>query len=388
MISLDKIIRSVGRSILYLLLFLACFNFLGRGPVIFLAFSVFGIIANRQRSWNTICALYLFLSTFAIIASLMFYELEETLKCFVFFLSFYAGYCIYNSSLEKETVLNRLLFLGVLGFVANLVFTSYVNFVIIGHVEGNRTLINPWTLDPIAVTLVGLMSSVPLAYSFYCIFCRREIIMKIVGGAFLVLSVWINMQTATRTPFLLAGIVYVIMLYEIRKSIKRNKTRIIVVIVLGYFLIDRLLASVSDSAIADRFANDGVKTSRLDIIMYYMGQMFNYPWGGGFAQKHYYRMAHNVIQETYDNYGFFFFVTLITILLGMLGRIIRLHKRQNKSPFLLMSLAFYLAILIQLMLEPVTAGYPQLLWFLFLIDGIIVGALADRESNLLQKRTI
>ena len=395
MISGFSIIRSVGSIILYLLLFLSCFNFLGRGPVFFLAFSLFCIMTNTKRYWNDNSLLYLLLSAFAVLASLVYYEWEEIIKAFVLFLSFYAGICFYNSSLDKAKRLNWLLFFGVLGFVANLMLTAYVNFVVIGHVEGERTLINPWTLDLLKVTIVGLTSCVPIAYSFYCIFCRREIFMKVMGVTFLSLSIWINMQTATRTPFVLAGIVCMVMIYEIRKSINVRKLFIALLFVGGFLLIHNYMGirlesdsesvseSVSESAIANRFSDDGMRTSRWDITKYYMSQMSEYPWGGGFVYKHYHRMAHNIIQETYDYYGIFFFLTLILILIGIFGRIIKLHRIKRKTVSVFLILSIYISVLIQIMLEPVFVGYPQLLFFLFLIDGIVVGALADKKNNIL-----
>ena len=120
-----SLIRSVGSIILYFLLFFSCFNFLGRGPVFFLAFSLFCIITNTKRYWNDNSLLYLILSAFAVLASFVYYEWEEIIKACVLFLSFYAGICFYNSSLDKAKRLNLLLFFGVSGFLANLILSLF-----------------------------------------------------------------------------------------------------------------------------------------------------------------------------------------------------------------------------------------------------------------------
>ena len=120
----------------------------------------------------------------------------------------------------------------------------------------------------------------------------------------------------------------------------------------------------------------------------YFDNMIEYPWGGGFVEKRYQIMAHNLIQEGYDYYGVFFTIPLLIVIVGMLIRIIKLHLIKYKTSFTFLFLSLYIGVMIQVSMEPVIVGYPQLIWFLFLIDGIVVGAFVDNRNDLLQRNKI
>lgn len=368
--------------LLFLLLFLACFNYLGRGPVFFLGFSVFSILFSRKKKWCASFLVYLALSASAFVASLVFYSVEESIKTLVFALSFYAGYCIYMSNDDTE-IISQLYLGAVLGFLALLAYIYYSNIVLLGHVSGVREMIDPWTNKSISVTLIGLMSCVPIVYSVYCFFCQKNLLLRVVGLFCFALSFWINLETATRTPFVLMAIVFPIMAYEAFKSDNSpHKTlRWLLIIVLivgaGYYLFPK----VTDSVLAERFSDERLETTRWEIMGVYFDNMWEYPWGGGFVQKNYHHMAHNVIQELYDMYGFLFCVFFLIILFGMMKRIIALSRLKEKTGLILLIQGLYIGIIIQSLLEPVAEGYPQLLWLLLMTDGITVGILEKGKGS-------
>ena len=312
--TLQKVGTAIKGLFLFLLLFLACFNYLGRGPVFFLGFSVFGILFSQRKKWCAICLVYLALSATAFVVSLVFYSFEESIKTLVFFLSFYAGYCIVVSNGDSE-ITARLFFGAVLGFVALLAYFYYSNIIIIGHISGVREMIDPWTKKNISVTLIGLMSCVPIVYSFYCFFCQKRLLLKIIGLFYFTLSISINFETATRTPIVLMLIIFPIMAYEAYKSdesprkILRWFIVLIIILGAGNFLYHR----VADSVLTERFLDERLETPRWEIMGVYLDHMWEYPWGGGFVQKNYHYMAHNMIQELYDMYGFFFSVLFLIV---------------------------------------------------------------------------
>lgn len=380
--TLQKVGTAIKGLFLFLLLFLACFNFLGRGPVFFLGFSVFGILFSQRKKWCAICLVYLALSATAVVVSLVFYSFEESIKSLVFFLSFYAGYCIFVSNGDSE-ITSRLFFGAVLGFVALLAFFYYSNIIQIGHISGVREMIDPWTKKNISVTLIGLMSCVPIVYSFYCFFCQKRLLLKIIGLFYLTLSIWINIETATRTPFVLMLIVFLVMAFEAYKSDESPRKALrwvilfLIILGAGYYLFDR----VADSVLAERFSDERLETTRWEIMGVYLDHMWEYPWGGGFVHKNYHHMAHNMIQELYDMYGFFFIVLFLIVLFGMVKRIIVLFRIKKKNGLLLLVQGLYIGIIIQSLLEPVVEGYPQLLWLLFMTDGVTVGMLEKRQAT-------
>lgn len=362
--------KKTANGILCLLLFLACFNFLGRGPVVFFIFSLYAIFVYNRRGFNGRCHLYLLMSITALIASMMFFEFGEWVKALVYFTAFYAGYCI-QSNFSNE-LSKRLVFFAVLGFVAHLVFIGYLNVIVLGHITGDRLMVNPWTGRSIAVTLIGLNACVPMVYSFYCFFCQKKLWLKVFGAIILVLSIWINVETATRSPFLLLGIVYFVMFYELIKS-DHSKSKVfkllllLSIVLIGlYFVSSRITGSV----LGERFEDEGLNTLRWEIMGIYYNHMWEYPLGGNFVQQNYHRMAHNMIQELYDMYGLFFSLFFIIIFIGMIKKIISYHKMKNKEGIALLMEGLYIGIIIYSFLEPVAEGYPQLLWLLFMIDGL------------------
>lgn len=378
--------RGIENSlILYVLLFLACLNFLGRGPVFFLFFCLWGCIKSGKVSirWNVSSICYLLMTITASAVSLILFDEKEVVKSFVYFLSFVVGYKGYKNSSNRELFIKRIIFVVFAGFLCNLIITYYINFVVIGHIAGQRELYSFWTNELMSVTLAGLMSSIPIAYSFYCFFCKSERIYKVlciisVGVVFLV-----NMGTATRTPFVLMGVVYIIMLYVLFQSkVVKHKVRLILLLSIVFgVLIYKILPALADSALGQRFDDEGIETSRIDITIVYLGKMFDYPFGGSEILAHTHLLAHNFILESYDMYGVFFFIPMIVLFLLMGKRFFEICRIKNKNDITLLLMTFYLTISLQIMLEPVIGGYPQLVWILFMIDGMSMLYLSEVSSR-------
>lgn len=373
--------------VLYILLFLACLNFSGRGPVIFFFFCLWGYIKtyNIKMVWNTSAICYSFMAIVAVIVSCVYFDEKDILKAFVYYLAFAVGYKCYIASKDRQSYIQRIVFFLFAGYLMNLLLTYYFNFIILGHVEGKRELYSIWTGEAFSVTLAGLMSCVPIAYSFYCFFCKHKWQYILLGALSVFVVVVVNMGTATRTPFVLMAVIYIAMLYELlRNKDGQNKKKIIIVCTLASFIIIyKVLPSMVNSAIAERFAEEGVTTSRNDITLMYIHNMLEYPYGGSQILAKTKKLAHNFILESYDMYSIFFFMFMIVLLLQICYRIYSLHRLSCKDESIYLLLAMYLSIGIQIMLEPVIGGYPQLLWTLFLIDGITMPYLRDYRRNKL-----
>lgn len=374
--------NSIENSILlYVLLFLACLNFVGRGPIIFLLFCIFAWIKayNFKLCWDINAICYLFMSLFASIASILYFSEKEVFKSLVYFFAFAAGYKGYSASQDKLVFIQRIIFSAFAGYIANLLITYYTNFIVLGHVSGQRELYNFWTKDLMSVTLTGLMSSIPIAYSAYCFFCKKDWRYKALGIISIVVVAILNMGTATRTPFVLTGVVYLCIIFELfRDKSARNKGSIFFFVLIAvYLLFSKILPILSNSAIGERFADEGMNTSRTDITLTYINNMFDYPFGGSMIYAKTKLLAHNFIFEAYDMYGFIFFIFTIILFIQIIGRIFRLHKVEMKNDVTFLLLSIYISAGIQVMLEPVIGGYPQLIWTLFLIDGMTIQYLKD-----------
>lgn len=372
--------RGVENSLLlYILLFLACLNFEGRGPVFFFIYSIYGIIVSKNVEWDNSLIPYIALFVGAFIPSVIFYDINDIIKSFTYYLCFFAAYRAYYAAENKESYLFRTVWTAVLGLFSHLLLLYFSNFMILEHIEGERMLIDFWTGDFIQVTIVGLVSSVPIAFSFYCLFLSRNVVSVVLGALFLGVAFLINVDTATRTPFVIFAIVYAVLFWEVfRSSEGRKKVHMVLFFVVLFVLLAfKFLPYLETTAIGQRYEEDGMETSRLQLMGDYFNLMVEYPFGGGFGEKTIQKQAHNFIQEGYDMFGILFFLALILIVFQIIVREIKLHTIINKNKCTYLIFILYLVILLQSLTEPVIQGYPQLLWLLFVVDGFAVPYIRD-----------
>ncbi len=368
-----KIKNTEDSIILYLLLMLSCMNFLGRGPVFFFLFCIWGwiITCNVKFHYNLSFVCTLIMSISAVIASLFYFETKDVIKATVYFFSFDVGVKLFRGANNQFALVKRIVFSATIGYLINLFFLLLLNYVVLGHVAGQRQLVDFWTKDNIAVTLAGMISCVPIAYSFYCFFCKKKLRFYILGALCVSIVFVVNLGTATRTPFLLFILVYVTMLYELFKChYVRNRLRTILVLVIAcVVLLNYLLPLFSNSAMAERFIDEGIKTSRFDLTVLYINNMLNYPWGGKYIFNSTQLLAHNVLLESFDLYGFIFFIPFVIYLCTAFGRLLKIYNVKDNNEVRILLLAVTISIIVQIFLEPVIDGYPQLIWTLFLVDG-------------------
>ena len=370
--------------ILYVLLFLACMNCMGQATLFFLLFDIYGFcnIKLKESSSSKSIVLYLMITLSAFVTSCFQYELTEIIKPLVIFCTFYVAYYGYQVVVDKEKFIRYLVFAVFAGFFANLLLTYYLNFYVIGHVAGTRILYNYWTHDVVAVTLTGLISSVVIGYSFYCLFCHPSRIMKILGVCCILLTAKVNIDTATRTPFVMLFVVYAVLLYELYRQ-GNFKQKVGLICLLGLIIVvsvQYLLPNLSDSAIANRFNESGLETSRWQIMEFYFSSLLDYPFGGHNVSAILHKDAHNLLFEGFDYYGIIFFVLMLILQVVMIYRLWLLHRIKNKTRIEFLLMAMMIAVYLQSWAEPVLAGYPQLAWSMFLFDGLIAAYLRDKEN--------
>lgn len=377
--------RGIENSIiLYILLFLACFNLLGRGPVIFFIYSVYGIVLSKNVKWDNSLIPYIALAIGAFVPSIIFFGFNEAIKSFTYYLCFFAAYRGYYASGNKELYLLRTVWAATLGFFTHMLILYLTNFVLLEHVEGERIVYDLWTSELLPVTLVGLVSSVPIAFSLYCIFLSRNVVSAFFGIIFICVAYLINVGTATRTPFVIFAIVSVFLFLEIIRSIEgKKKIRIIMVSVILFLLLAyALIPYLETTAIGQRYETEGMETSRSELMVDYFKLMLDYPFGGGFGQEIIHKQAHNFLQEGYDLYGMFFFFALIIVFVQIVMRGFEIHRIKEKNNCCYIILLCYLVILLQSLVEPVIEGYPQLLWLLFVVDGFTIPYLRDNYMEV------
>jgi hypothetical protein len=381
--------RIENSFLLYLLLALACLNFLGRGSIWGLMFALFAVLIIPPKLQPDSNFLFSVLLTFTIASSsLLYFGVEEVIKALNYVLFYVVGYCGFIKAINKEKFVKRIFFAVFFGFSLLLILTYSYNLTIELE-EGYRILYNVWTGDPIVVTLTGLLSSVIAGYSFYAIFIQKKLWLKAVVITAVVYVFLLNSQTATRTPFLLLAIVYAFS-FLIRwldlHAMKKIPHLLLFAAVIALLVIAYqsdwfgMKTAVLSSPIFERVEAEGFETPRGEIAKYYFENMMKYPWGGNEIYKSYGRLAHNFIQEAHDKYGIFATVALLGLTFNILKNFAKFLFLKGKRKIDYLFISMLLAIMIQICLEPVFDGYPVIVMCLLMIHGMASAYLSDRKK--------
>lgn len=363
----------------YVLIVLPCFNFLGKGSLFYLIFALFAcfkMVANIRLDSNFFFSLLLTLSV--ALASVAFYDFNEVIKAFNYVLLYLVGYNGFFAAYDKIKFIKRTIAAIFTGFAANIVVTYFYNLNRV-NTDYYRILYNFWTGELIAVTIIGLLSSVVIGYSFYAIFVQKKLATKIIGIISVVFMILINVQTATRTPFLLLVITYLFMfLLRFLNGTQRKKARGLVLFALIMTFMVLLYQNdtwgiktyVLSTPIYERFMDEGMETSRIEIFKFYFDNMSKSFLGGDKVHALYGQSAHNFIQEGFDKYGILALVSLLGLSINIIASTVKMICIKRKTDIEFLLIAMYISIMIQICLEPTFDGYPVAIMSLLMVHGM------------------
>ncbi len=372
-----------------LLVILGCMNFRGDGSLILLLFSIFVLLSTGFRvrlGWDAVPVGLLMV--FIAIASAIHYETDEIIKAATFFLLYVAGRAGYQNSLNKTSYIERSLFSVFAGFALELIIFRIYN--IDKEKPTVRSFYSAWTGELIAVTLLALLASVLIGYSFYAFFAKRNRWVSLIVLGCLINGLTLSSETATRTPFAVFIVVYAVMgiIYVFdKKGARAIRSIIFVAIAIGIFAaiyaldVGGIRTAIEEMPVYDRLLRNGFKSSRGNIAREYMRYMLDYPWGGGHVQAGLGIAPHNYLQQTYDMYGVFAFAAMCMVTIQFVRNFLQLAGIKKKKPQDFLFLSMYLAMSLQMCVEPVMTGYPILLWSLLYIHGIATDYLEDRKQE-------
>lgn len=375
--------RSIeGSFVYYVLISLFCVNFLGRGSIFCLVFGLFAVVKTKKIKLD-ICSLFCFILFFAsCIASILYSDIIEAIKCLNFFLMYIVGVSGYYNAVNKKKYITKVLFSIFAGYALYIVLTYLANLNTVPEYVGQRVINNFWTGERISVTLVGLISSVVIGYSGYVLLCKKKYCLKIIAIVSLILVILINSKTATRTPILLipiiVGVMFVLFLFS-QNFCKALKY--ITIAMIGILIVIIMLSSdflgvksyIESTPIFTRFQKEWDKTSRVQIFQIHLSYFFDYMLGGGNIQDLTGKMAHNFLQQGHDLYGIFATISLVLITICALRNMCKLLTKRKKTEIDYLFISMYLAMFIQSLLEPIFSGYPCFYFSFLLLHGVAMG---------------
>ena len=375
--------KSIENNILfYALIVLACMNFFEEGALLTLILGVWFLCKCHFKFEMDGMFFCMLAMTLSVIGTSLIYgrAYVEYLKAFNFVLIYIVGRRGYSMAEDKEAFIKRTMFAVFVGFFFQLILQYGYN---LGKTyERARMLYSIWTGRPIAVTLIGLLSAALIGYSFYGLFlCKRKFV-KILSAVSLILTIIVNLASATRTPIYLTIVSFTVMavVYFSDNASENAKGRLrvfsaLLVIVLGVLIAYEtnafnLKTYVDSSALLGRISYTGIQTERTVLFIQFNRLMPQYPWGGGYIREIVGRSAHNYLQESYDLYGVISFIALLGITVHMLMNFIKLLMIKGKKDYHFLVISVGLTLFVQCCLEPVMTGYPVALWMLILIHGM------------------
>lgn len=387
-------IKPIDESkIYYLLLMLGCMNFMEQGALLFLMLGCYGIIRYPilEKSLNII-VIGILVATICIVSFAWGSAFSEMVKAWNYILWYLIGRNGFTYAKNKEKFVKGTLLYVFLGFFIQLSLIYVYNFnrdVILGQ----RLMYSIWTGEYIAVTLIGLLSAVLIGYSFYGVIVCKNKWIKAISIFSIILTIAVNFSSATRTPIFLMVIIWTIMsCFYFAKIDRAQKIKIIFgtsLIGIVTFIIYSLDAFglkryIQSSALYTRLYNEGMETSRWDIMWDYWELMPHHLMGGSNIKSEVGIEAHNYLQQAYDMYGVVAFIMMILITIHFMRNVIILVGRIKDLECIILVLGVFTALFIQCCCEPVLTGYPICFWLLMLIDGIM-SAFNAHSSTLTQE---
>lgn len=371
------------------LLILACMNFGAKGSVVLLAWALWNIIRIGKLRVNFDLYCCIAISAVVILFSFTQSSWEEAIKGALYTTVYICGNTGYHHAKDKRKFIYLTILSVTLGFFAFLVLTYFYNLSY-DIISGQRILYSIWTQERMSVTLVGLIACVVIGFSCWAFLFSRQRFAKILSiiGLFFILV--LNLRSATRTPFVLAILVYgFVISYILFSTGKVRKTvlwYVALAIALGTLLYIGNVGGIRDyiegSPLFARFETESLETGRVDIFFNFFKYWLDYPLGGSNIHASMGIAPHFYWQQFYDLYGAPGGLPLLVLSISVVKNIVSLLRAKRIESTNMLFVCMYSAMLIQCCVEPVFTGYPILFWALVLIHGMANAYLRDTKRGV------
>lgn len=367
-------------KIFYLFLCLASMNFFEVGSTLWLLVCVaflfkmhFRIPKNLQVGCLVLFFLCIVVSTFS-----FGWSITYIIKALNYPLGFMVGMYGYQYSEDKIKFVKWSIFALFFGLLIQLGLDYLYNLNQVFTYA--RRYYSIWTGEYIAVTLIGLLSSGIIGYSFYGIFINKNKIIKLLSALGIVLTIAINLFTATRTPIVLIAICYLFMfLVWFEGSNTNNKLKklitavllLLIAVALYHFNVMGIRTYIEGSALFERMSESGIQSSRSDLFITFLHGLFLYPLGGRRMSAVVGKLPHNFIQEAGDAFGIIAFIVLLAFFIMFLVDLFKVIRKRNKEDYHYLLISFCFTLFVQTCLEPIISGYPMIVWSLIFVYGMM-----------------
>lgn len=269
-------------------------------------------------------------------------------------------------------------------------YLIYVGITIIysiskGQMAVNRNPLNIWTGQLRAATHYGTMLLIPVIYGIYLstVYKGKK---RVIGFIIVIISLLINVLTASRTIILFIPVGYLFSyFYSIKVSgafSKRHLNQLIgsliaVFTIMIMFINDMfgLQTMYLHSALGQRYLQGNVARmaddGRMTHWRFFFSHLSESFFGGGYSRQNTGNL-HNIYLNVYDLSGIIPFILLVIFTLMLTKRIRKVIKQEkvtNEIKVLLVLL--FLLSFAQVLMEPVMESVPVFCWCLLYIAGMV-----------------
>lgn len=391
-----------------ILLFLFSSYFLNqRALYMFFLFLIsIGLILKRKNIFISKELIYLLLFLFSYF--IVHYFVNDKVVWFdtlLFLLSYLSGSVFINNKDQR----NRLLYLFILSIALGFILHAILNvWYTLNNYDGyiDRNLYDFWSGERQVATHIGTWCIPILGLSYYAFFYKSaskvEKILKFIIIINIILAIYVNLVTATRTPVIVLIIIFILgSIIELsRKDRIIKKIRLVAFIFILFissliifqtntFGIKRLIL---DSSLVQRiiwnYENNFnlLSNARFERQLYAL-QHFSDSFFGGYNLREVIGQLHNFWLDTYDMVGFIpliFLVIFTAYNLLNAYKLIKSNHVEKKLKYIVIGL--YIAFYLQFMVEPIIEGEQSILaMYLFVCGCISKSNNIDKETRLKNK---
>lgn len=302
---------------------------------------------------------------------------EISLFCII---SYFIGILIICLSKNINKDIKIYIYSIALGFFIHAMLNYFTNLG-----TTNRNTIDIWRKTVKSATLQATMLTMIMGTSFFSLFCVKKRLYKIILGICIILSLCYDMVLATRT-LLVVSIISFVVSWIIFINSKENKKYLFksIIILLVFIEIITIIfvtnlggirEKIEDSNLVKRInRTDTINSdkSRVNTFFLSIKTIFDYPFGGNNDKIGNLKYSHNMWLDVAKEAGIIPFLLLCLFFIINLRNLIKiiLNKKEDLNIKILL-VGLYVAVLLNLSVEPILQGEPLFLIMFCMIMGMV-----------------
>lgn len=375
--------------IINVLIFLSAVNFLHLGQIFIPIICLILFIDNKFvfKVNNIYCFILLCLFGLSFLAFTYNYTIYCVAGLFIP-MAYYIGSNIKNRNNTKELIY-LISYSQAFHLVLNFIYELATRGIIIMRKMNHYDI---WTKDILSTTALATNIIMLIGCIVYIFLYEKEKKYKNVGISLFVVVMIYNIALGRRTPLLILGIVLITGLYldEIKykiKSINSKTYKSILLVLLGcigligviyFFNIFGLKEIINSLNIIDKLFKDGFHSDRLDLFVQAIKLAPYHLWGKQEISNIIGIYVHDLWMDTYDYAGIITYLLLVIHTIYFINIFIIVIKRNNiDNKYKVLFITLFVAITIQMLLEPIMSGSSIFLIMTILIEAALEGMIHE-----------